>query len=159
MKIMKHLNKIPLTLLAICSLFLAADALAAPPAEPARIQLQLAPVEVAAGEQTQLNLMLTPIDGVKINRYPKIKLKIEAQDGVVAAAETAVGNEKAPAPGEMDKNYFKTVDPLALMLSIDPAAKAGTHELEAKLTYFYCVSASGFCAPKTVPVKFAVKVR
>jgi hypothetical protein len=59
----------------------------------------------------------------------------------------------------MDKNYFKTVDPLALLLSIDPAAETGTHELEAKLTYFYCVSASGFCAPKTVPVKFAVNVR
>ncbi len=73
-------------------------------------------------------------------------------------AEGSVGNDKAPPPGQMDANYFKTVDPVELTLSIDAAAPDGTHDIPAKLTYFYCVTASGFCAPKTVPVDITLRV-
>ena len=32
-------------------------------------------------------------------------------------------------------------------------------EIEAKLTYYYCVVESGFCAPKRVPVNIPLKIR
>ena len=159
MRIMKRFKPI-LTICLVLTLFsISAELQAAPPAEPAKLQLELDPVEVFAGGETELTLLLTPIEGVKINRYPKIKLELAALDGVVAASKAMVGNDKAPPPGDSESNYFKTVDPVKLPITIDPNAKSGTHELEAKLTYFYCVSASGFCAPKSVPVSFAVKVR
>ena len=116
------------------------------------------PVVVAPGGETTVSLQLSPIDGVKINRYPRIRLKVPQEDGLVAAAEGSVGNDKAPPPGQMDKNYFKKVDPVEVTLSIDEDASKGTHEISAKLTYFYCVTASGFCAPKTVPLEITLRV-
>jgi hypothetical protein len=104
-------------------------------------------------------LQLTAAEGVKINRYPRIRFKVPETAGLIAATEASIGNDKAPPPGKMDENYYKTVDPVAMTLEIDPNASSGTHEIEASLTYFYCVTASGYCAPKTVPVQFAFRVR
>lgn len=140
----------------------AADCTAAenpkPPAIPAHFELQVDPVVVAAGSKTTVHLQLSPVDGVKINRYPRVRLKVPQSDGLVAAAEGSVGNDKAPPPGEMESNYFKTVDPVRVTLAIDERAPRGTHAIPAKLTYFYCVTASGFCAPKTVPVDITLRV-
>ena len=111
-----------------------------------------------ADSQTQVLLQLSPVDGVKINRYPRIRLKVPQMDGLVAAVEGSVGNDKAPPPGQMDTNYFKRVDPVKVTLTIDDEAPDGMHKIPAKLTYFYCVTASGFCAPKTVPVEITVRV-
>jgi hypothetical protein len=142
--------------------FFAADGAAAgspkPPAVPAHFELEVDPVVVAPGSETTVSLLLSPVDGVKINRYPRVRLKIPQADGLVVAAEGSVGNDKAPPPGQMEANYFKKVDPVEVKLSIDDDAPKGMHEISANLTYFYCVAASGFCAPKTVPVEIVLRV-
>jgi hypothetical protein len=102
---------------------------------------------------------LQPKAGIKINRYPKIKLHVPAREGLVAEARVEVGNDRPPAPDAMEKNYFKVVDPVELRLPVDSAAPHGDHEVEAKLTYFYCVTESGFCAPKRVPIKIPLAVQ
>lgn len=159
---MKHLNSYKSILVCLLLAFFAADGAAAgspkPPAVPAHFELEVDPVVVAPGSETTVSLQLSPVDGVKINRYPRVRLKVPQTDGLVAAVEGSVGNDKAPPPGQMEKNYFKKVDPLKLKLSIDDDAPNGTHEIPAKLTYFYCVIASGFCAPKTVPVEITLRV-
>ena len=159
---MKHLNRYSLILVCLLLAFFAADSTTAespkPPAVPAHFELEVDPVVVGPGSETTVSLQLSPVDGVKINRYPRIRLKVPQADGLVAATEGSVGNDKAPPPGQMDTNYFKKVDPVKLTLSIDDAALKGTHEIPAKLTYFYCVTASGFCAPKTVPVEITLRV-
>ena len=160
---MKHLNRyisVPVGL--VLALF-AADRTAAespkPPAVPAHIQLEVDPVVVAPGSETTVSLQLSPVDGVKINRYPRVRLKVPQTDGLVGAVEGSVGNDKAPPPGQMETNYFKKVDPVTLTLAIDDDASSGMHEIPAKLTYFYCVTKSGFCAPKTVPVEITLRVK
>jgi hypothetical protein len=162
MRRMKHLKRLGPGTLAILFTVFAADRATAgsvePPAVPASFEIQVDPASVTPGSQTRVSVRLSPADGVKINRYPRIRLAVEAQDGLVGAAEGSVGNDKAPPPGQMESNYFKHVDPVELTLTIDPAATRGTHEIPAKLTYFYCVAASGFCAPKTVPVEIALAV-
>jgi len=132
-----------------------------PPANPATVNVAVAPDAVAPGASVEVTVQLVPGPGIKINRYPKISLKIPALDGVVAEADGAVGNERPPSVDEMEagKNYFKTVDPLRLSLQVDPAASAGGHVVPAKLKYFYCVAASGFCAPKKVDVEIPLNVR
>ena len=51
------------------------------------------------------------------------------------------------------------VDPIVLELGIDEKASAGTHDVESRLTYYYCVKASGFCAPKRLAVNLPITVR
>jgi len=159
---MKHLNACILAMFCLGLVVFAADGAAAgnpkPPAVPAHVQVEVDPVVVAPGSEATVSLQLSPVDGVKINRYPRVRLKVPQTDGLVAAVEGSVGNDKAPPPGQMEKNYFKTVDPVRVTLSIDADAPDGVHEIPAKLTYFYCVTASGFCAPKTVPVGITLRV-
>jgi hypothetical protein len=131
-----------------------------PPAEPARIQISVEPESASPGGRAEATLTLAPIEGVVINRYPKITLKVAETDGLVHAAEVAVGNDAPPPPDDSSgSNYFDTVDPVRLTLNFDEGIKQGAHEIEGKLKYYYCVKKSGFCAPKRVTVKIPVKVR
>jgi hypothetical protein len=159
---MKPLNSNIALLAGLFLTFLAADGVAAetpkPPAVPAHFELEVHPAVVSPGSQTQVLLQLSPVDGVKINRYPRVRLNVPETSGLVGAIEGSVGNDKAPPPGEMDANYFKKVDPVRITLAIDANAAVGMHEIPAKLTYFYCVKASGFCAPKTVSVEIPLRV-
>jgi hypothetical protein len=130
-----------------------------PPAVPAKIQIAVSPEGVAPGGQASVTVQLRPIDGIKINRYPKIKLEVPEQPLLGSSSELQIGNDAPPPPESADDNYFDEVDPLELSLEIDDDATAGEHEVEGKLTYYYCVIASGFCAPARVQVKIPVVVR
>jgi hypothetical protein len=78
----------------------------------------------------------------------------------VAAAEASVGNAGPPSADNLEANYFKgETDPLSVTLRLDPAARRGAHEIAGKLSYFYCVAASGYCAPAKVDVTIPVTVR
>ncbi len=135
-------------------------AIAAPvrlPEHPATISVSVAPESVAPGGQAEVTLTIDPISGVKINRYPQIKLKVPNHQGLVGETETAIGS-KTPLPlDDQGSNFWKKVDPLHLTLTVDSAATSGEHEIEAKLTYYYCVSGN-FCAPKRVPITIPLSV-
>lgn len=131
----------------------------APIKEPAKIVVTTAPEAAPAGSDSVVTLQLTPAPGIKINKYPKIQLKVAAQEGLVAAASAAIGNSEPPPPDQIEGNYFKTVDPVELKLPIAASATPGKHEVPGQLTYYYCVAASGFCAPAKVPVTIPITVR
>lgn len=130
-----------------------------PPKVPAAIRVTVDPETSPAGEKVAVLLALEPIEGVKINRYPQIKLEVEARAGLVGRARAVAGDDVPPPVEKMQSNYFDKIEPLRLALDVDAAAPAGRHELEAKLTYFYCMPASGFCAPVRVPVTIPLEVR
>jgi hypothetical protein len=157
---MKQITRPSRLLSLILAAGLCASALAAPvkpPKNPAKIAIAVAPEAVAAGGQAEVTLSIAPIEGVKVNRYPQIKLKVAAVEGLVAEAEVKIGDTKPPPAGKKS-NYWEKVDPVKLTLAVDEAATSGDHEIDAKLTYFFCLPASGFCAPARVPVKIPVSV-
>ena len=145
-----------LTLLAVL-VACAASATPKPPEHPAELEVKVEG-KAAPGGTLALELSLSPKDGIKINKYPKIKFTVPAQDGVPFEAETRLGNDEPPSPDAMDKNYFKKIAPLGLEIGLDPDIAPGRHELTAKVKYFYCVIESGFCAPKKATVPFSVTV-
>jgi hypothetical protein len=152
------------SLLALAALVLSSGAWAAvrPPDVPAVLTVSVRPEAVAPGETARVRIDLAPVDGIKINRYPQIKLVVPARSGVVAAGEVKVGDSRPPSPEKMESggNYFATVDPVELDLAVDAAAKPGQHDVEGELTYFYCVTKDGFfCAPKRVKVAIPLRVR
>jgi hypothetical protein len=130
-----------------------------PPAEPAKIEIEVAPKAVEPGGAAQVTLRIVPKDGVKINRYPKIKLTVPEVEGVVQSAEATLGNPKPPPIDNPESNYFKAPEPLELELQVDPSASSGRKKIEGHVKYFYCVAASGFCAPAKANVKIPVTVR
>jgi hypothetical protein len=127
-----------------------------PPENPAKIVVEVAPQVVASGESVDLTVKLTPHAGIKINRYPQIKLQVPEQPGLVAAGEARIGD--AQPPEKEGANYWSAVDPVRLTLSLDRSFSPGRHELEGKLTYYFCIPDS-YCAPARVPLKIPVEVR
>ena len=129
-----------------------------PPENPAEIRIAVSPEAVSPGDQAEVTLELAPKDGIKIARYPQIKLVVPARDGLVHEARTSIGSAKPPPPDKLKTNYWGKVDPVRLTLTVDEAAATGTHQVDAKLTYYFCVS-DDFCAPARVPIKIPLAVR
>ncbi len=129
-----------------------------PPENPAVLDVKVDPPAVSPGAEARVTVKLVPQSGIKINRYPKMKLTVPVLEGVVASAEVAVGNDAPPPPDRLDDNYYQEVDPLVLALAVDPGAASGAHKVPAKLRYFYCVTASGFCAPKQATLEIPIHV-
>lgn len=143
----------------IAAVVLAAAPGSIPAGENASLKILVEPNPVGAGTEAKVTAQLVPNAGIKINKYPKIKLAVAEQAGLVAAAEGSVGAAAPPPPEDLESNYFKTIDPVSVPLKLDPKAAKGKHEIPARLTYFYCVAASGYCAPARVNVKIPVEVR
>lgn len=150
--------RLALILLAAALAQIAVAAPVTPPANPAHITISVEPERVAPGGEAQVTLTIDPISGVKINRYPQIKLQVADQAGLVGAAETRLGSETPLPLDEQGTNFWKKVDPVKLTLTVDSSAASGEHEIDAKLTYYYCLSGN-FCAPKRVQVKIPIDVQ
>jgi hypothetical protein len=133
-----------------------------PPASepPVKVAVTVSPAALGAGSEARVTVRLEPKPGIKMNKYPKIKVQIPAVPGLVDAAEQSLGNAAAPPLDQLDTNYFHGgVDPLTLTLHVDPQAAKGPHEIHGKLSYFYCVAASGFCAPAKAELTIPVTIR
>jgi hypothetical protein len=127
---------------------------------PVKWAVSVAPAAVPAGSEASATVTLVPKAGIKLNKYPKIKLQIPASAGVVDAAEGSMGNAAPPSADNLDANYYHgDVEPLIVKFHVDAAATPGRHEVPAKLSYFYCVAASGYCAPAKIAVSIPVTVR
>jgi hypothetical protein len=145
---------------ALAGAFLAGLPLAAqvkPPAEPAKVRVSIDPQVVAAGERTEVTVALDPMEGVRIARYPGVKVRIDGQAGLVAEQQLVAGDTKPPAPDALDRNYFDRLEPLRLSLQLEAGAPPGRHELGGEVTYAYCIP-SGLCSRAKVPLTFPIQV-
>lgn len=137
----------------------AAPAPKASAGEPATFRIEVHPARVKPGEAAEVRVVLEPAAGIKINKYPRIRLKIPAAPGVVSEAEGSVGADAPPPPDQLETNYFKSIEPLRTKVTVADDAHAGVHEVPAKLSYFYCVASSGYCAPARVDVTIPIEIR
>lgn len=125
-----------------------------------KIAVTVSPQTSAAGSDASVTIKLDPKPGIKMNKYPKIKLQVPAVTGLVGIAEQSLGNPAPPPADQLDANYFHGgVDALSLTLHLDPQAAKGRHDIHAKLSYFYCVAASGYCAPAKTDLTIPVTIR
>jgi hypothetical protein len=145
---------------ATASLCLAAaltSAAAAIPDVDVKIQVALAPGPVKAGSKSEAVVTLTPPSGIHINQYPPIRLTLENAPPVIFEHDSyKVGLDAMPDPPE--KNPFQTVDPIKVRFRVAPHAADAKVAVKGKVKFFYCVTASGYCAPGTKDVVFTVPV-
>jgi len=130
-----------------------------PAGDPAKLVVTVTPPSAAPGEAVEVVVRVEPNPGIKVNRYPKMKLQVPAAAGLVGEAEASVGASEMPPLEHAEKNYYTTVDPVSVKVSVDPKAPKGAHKVAAKFTYYYCVAASGFCAPERATLTIPLQVR
>ena len=127
--------------------------------EPARIDVRVGADSVAPGETARVTVTVVPSSGIKINKYPKIKVTVDEVEGLVGRAEATVGNPKPPPVKDPESNYFKKPEGMKLDLTFSSDASSGPQEIEARIKYFYCVTESGYCAPARAELTIPVNVR
>ncbi|HEX5042629.1 MAG TPA: hypothetical protein VFV75_06970 [Candidatus Polarisedimenticolaceae bacterium] len=132
---------------------------AKPAGDPAKLVVTVNPPAAAPGQEVEVVIRVEPNPGIKVNRYPKMKLQVPAAEGLVGGAEAAVGASEMPPLEHAEQNYYKTVDPVAVKVSVDSRAPRGAHTVPARFTYYYCVAASGYCAPERVSLTIPLQVR
>jgi hypothetical protein len=122
-----------------------------------KIEVSLAPGPVKAGSKSEAVVKLTPPSGIHINQYPPIRLTFESVPPVIFEPDSyKIGLDAMPDPPE--KNPFKTVDPIKVRFRVAAHAADAKVAVKGKLKFFYCVAASGYCAPGTKEVAFSVPV-
>jgi len=146
--------EIVLAALLIASITAAAAAI--PPVD-VKVQVDLAPGPVKAGSKSEAVVTLTPPSGIHINQYPPIRLTLENAPPVIFEPESyKVGLDAMP--DDPEKNPFKTVDPIKVHFRVTPHSADAKVPVKGKVKFFYCVKASGYCAPGTKDVVFTVPV-
>jgi hypothetical protein len=134
---------------------------ASPPAKRSKVDVPVVitpPADaVSPGERGEIKFLLSPPAGIKINRYPPVRLKLEPPERIdLDAAEFRQGSDKPIAD---PKDFpFKTIEPLVVGFSVKPDARPGTTRVAGQIKFVYCVTSSGFCAPVTKDVGFDVTV-
>lgn len=106
------------------------------------------------GAAVKISVAVEPPEGIKLNQYPGITLKVTPPAGLTLDSNEAFVGTKKPID-DPEQFGFKHIDPLVLQGKV---GGGGTKTLEGTLSFFYCVKASGYCAPGKMPVKIPVKV-
>ena len=130
---------------------------AAIPEVDVKVEVALAPGAVKAGSKSEAVVTLKPPSGIHINQYPPIRLTFENAPPVTFEPDSyKLGLDQMPDNPE--KNPFTTVDPIKVKFRVAPHTADAKVAIKGKVKFFYCVAASGYCAPGTKDVVFTVPV-
>ena len=122
-----------------------------------KIQVAQATGPVKAGSKSEAVVTMTPPSGIHINQYPPIRLTFENAPPVTFEPDSyKLGLDKMP--DDPEKNPFHEVDPIKVKFRVAPHTADAKVAVKGKLKFFYCVKASGYCAPATKDVTFTVPV-
>ena len=91
--------------------------------------------------------------GFVINRTPPITLKLTETPGVTLGATSFTSSPDDPKSKD---EYYVDLPKISVPVT---AAKAGKYEIPAKLTYFFCSKADGFCSRQVFDVKIPLQVQ
>ena len=108
---------------------------------------------VKAGRKGDVMVSFNLIKGFAINRMPPISLKLTAVPGV------SLEKKDFTTPSEDPKSKDEYYAELPLIRVPLTATKPGKYEIPAKLTYFFCSKADGFCSRQVLDTKISVTVQ
>ena len=105
-----------------------------------------------AGGKSDVTVSFDVMKGYVINRSPEITLTVTAVPGVKLDKFEFKSNPNDPKSKD---EYYVDLPTLKVPVT---AAKAGKYEGPAKLVYFFCSKADGFCSKQTADVKIPLQV-
>lgn len=115
------------------------------------------PAAARRGQSAKVRVTVAPPEGIKLNQYPGITLKVAPAAGLSVARPEAFVGLTEPLDDPEKFGFPGPIDPLVLDVKVDGGA-AGTRTLDGTIKFFFCVKASGYCAPGEMKVKLPVKV-
>jgi hypothetical protein len=104
---------------------------------------------VRAGKETRLIFQIHPKEGLHINIEPAIKLALTDAKNFTLVMEKFVPDSASKTVTTKDGYKIfdpKHAQPVAFAVKVAKGAKPGKYPLKAKLTYYYCSDAEGWCS-------------
>jgi hypothetical protein len=105
---------------------------------------------IKAGKKADVAVSFVVDSRYKINRDPRISIAVTPVAGVTVDKKPIEASSVDPKAKD---EYFVDLPTIKVPVT---AAKAGKFELPAKLTYFFCSKADGFCSKQSVDVKIPI---
>ena len=140
------------TLLGI--VFLLSQLVAAPGNElPQVMDISKTILPAKAGVKSNISVGFEVKSGFVINRTPPITLRLTDTPGVTLGAMSFTSSPDDPKSKD---EYYVDLPKITVPVT---AAKAGRYEIPAKLTYFFCSKADGFCSRQVFDVKIPLQVQ
>jgi len=128
-----------------------------PPEVDMKIAIAVPETAVAAGSEGIAVVTMTPPAGIKINKYPPVRLTVE-ENPPISFKETTVKLGLDAMPDDPEQNRFESLEPIRLAFKVDRHSEDAKIPIKGKLRFTYCVARSGFCAPASRDIQFAVPV-
>jgi hypothetical protein len=142
MKIIVRINRF------FIACFFLAGAAHAVAGEDVKITATAAKDTVRAGKQTRLFFRMQPREGIHVNVVPAISLElIDAKNFTLPAKKFTPDSTNKTLTTKDGYEIFdpRHVQPVSFAVKIEKGAKPGRYPLKAKLTYYYCSDAEGWC--------------
>ena len=107
---------------------------------------------ILAGETGEVEVSFHVKKGYLINRIPPIQLKLEVVEGISLKDTTLLSSSEDLQSSD---EYYVELPKFDVVVE---APKRGTYEIPAKLVYFFCSKADGFCSRQVVETRVPVTI-
>jgi hypothetical protein len=110
-----------------------------------------------AGQSPAVSVTLFPTEpDIHVNENPGPRLELDAEQKVLVYEPPKT--DRAPVFDPADAHYLDPEVPVRFDVALAKGVAKGTHEVKAKVVYFYCSSGKGWCRKGTEDVELAVPV-
>lgn len=116
------------------------------------------PGEVEPGGSGVIKVKIEPSKGIKLTKYPQTTITISCDEGLVFE-NTVIKLGQDKMPKDIKNNFLKKIQPLEFKFKVDNSVEASMLDIKTNISYFYCVSSSGFCAPGTKNIDVQIPVK
>src|SRR5262245_27730252 len=107
---------------------------------------------LVAGKRGDVTLSFSIVKGYAVDRTLPLTLKLTPVPGVTLSKVDLAASGKDPKAKDQ---YYVDLPTITVPVM---AAKAGKYEIPAKLKYFFCNKADGFCSYQVLDVKMPINV-
>ncbi|MEW5806679.1 MAG: hypothetical protein AB1756_04950 [Acidobacteriota bacterium] len=124
------------------------------------IHYEARPKVVRPGDSGVIIIRLETPKGIKLTRYPQTSIQLSGDSELILEENMAkLGDAKMP--DDIMKNALEKIDPVEFKFRIDEKAARDLIQVKASISYFYCETKSGLCAPgnKSINMQIPVKKR
>ncbi len=148
---------IVVTVIAVAALAAGGAVRAADPT-PADVKVSVsAPIPAAPGGHSEVIVTFTIPEGIKINRFPPIKLTLTAAEPV--SLDKAEWRQGSDQPIEKVEDFpFKTVEPMSAGFGVAPGAAPGKYPVSGKIRFITCIQKTGSCTQTARDIAFEATV-
>jgi hypothetical protein len=115
------------------------------------VDVSLERASLKPGQQSELRIEFTPIDGIHVNVDPPIEITIQQK-------RTFLFSGKSTQPVDKMSGYLSTAEPVRQRFSVSKKTQPGKHLLKANIVYYFCSDDEGWCRKFTLPVELQLTV-